>query len=159
MAAMTEDMQRVVREQRLAYVATVTPDGMPNLSPKGTIAVWDDEHLVFADIRSPRTVNNLRLFPAVEINVVDPILRKGYRFQGTATTLHDGPLFEQIGLFYHDRGVRNPIRSIVLIKVDRAMPLISPVYDLGLTEDEVRARWQRHWESLAYGIADEPTGE
>jgi predicted pyridoxine 5'-phosphate oxidase superfamily flavin-nucleotide-binding protein len=45
------DMQRVVREQRLAFVATVNADGSPNLSPKGTTGVWDDDHLVFADLR------------------------------------------------------------------------------------------------------------
>ena len=49
---LTEDMKRVVSEQRLGFVATVCPDGTPSLSPKGTTAVWDDEHLLFADIRS-----------------------------------------------------------------------------------------------------------
>ncbi len=60
MVVLTEDMKRVVREQRLGFAATVCPDGTPNLSPKGTTAVWDDEHLVFADLRSPQTVRNLR---------------------------------------------------------------------------------------------------
>src|SRR5690242_17710078 len=36
---LTEDMKRVVTEQRLAFVATVCPDGTPNLLPKGTSAV------------------------------------------------------------------------------------------------------------------------
>jgi hypothetical protein len=51
MGILTDDMKRIVREQRLGYVATVCPDGTPNLSPKGTTAVWDDDHLMFADIR------------------------------------------------------------------------------------------------------------
>ncbi len=76
MGILTDDMKRVVREQRLGFVATVCADGTPNLSPKGTTAVWGDEHLVFADIRSPGTVANLRRNPAIEVNVVDPILRK-----------------------------------------------------------------------------------
>src|SRR6266853_4809673 len=50
MGILTDDMKRIVREQRLGYIATVCPDGTPNLSPKGTTAVWDDDHLVFADI-------------------------------------------------------------------------------------------------------------
>ena len=49
---LTEDRKRVMSEQRLGFAATVCPDGTPSLSPKGTTAVWDDEHLVFADIRS-----------------------------------------------------------------------------------------------------------
>jgi len=90
MAKLTADMKRVVMEQRLAFVATVCPDGTPNLSPKGTIAVWDDNHLVFADIRSPRTVANLRNNAAVEVNVVDPFARKGYRFKGTGEVVVEG---------------------------------------------------------------------
>jgi uncharacterized protein len=79
---LTDDMKRVVREQRLGYIATVCPDGTPNLSPKGTTAVWDDDHLVFADIRSPRSVQNIERNPSVEVNVVGPLVRKGYRFKG-----------------------------------------------------------------------------
>ena len=53
MGILTNDMMRVVNEQQLGFIATVCPDGTPNLFPKGTTAVWDDEHLVFADICSP----------------------------------------------------------------------------------------------------------
>jgi len=63
-AILTPDMKRVVREQRLGFVATVCSDGTPNLSPKGTTRVWDDEHLVFCDLMSPQTVENLRTNPA-----------------------------------------------------------------------------------------------
>src|SRR5207245_7068128 len=114
---LTEDMKRVVDEQRLGFVATVCPDGTPNLSPKGTTAVWDDDHIVFADIRSPATVSNLRRNPSTEINVLDPMVRKGYRFKGVASVLTDGVLFEQIVDFY--RAKRNLdagfIRSVVLV--------------------------------------------
>jgi len=148
MGILTADMQRVVREQRLFFVATVCPDGTPNLSPKGATAVWDDDHLLFADIRSPGTIRNLRRNPAIEINVVDQVLRKGYRFKGTATVLTEGPQFEEFVAFCRQRGTVNPIRSIVLVKVARALPLISPAYDLGQTEAEVRARWEGYWASL-----------
>jgi predicted pyridoxine 5'-phosphate oxidase superfamily flavin-nucleotide-binding protein len=86
------DMKRVVEEQRLGFVATVCPDGTPNLSPKGTTAVWDDDHLVFANIRSPGTLANLRQNANVEVNVVDPFRRKGYRFKGLGSVLESGAL-------------------------------------------------------------------
>src|SRR3954470_9410072 len=75
---LTEQMQRVVTEQSLGFVATVRPDGTPALSPKGTTRVWGDSRLVFLHIHSPGTVANLAVNPAVEVNVVDPILRKGW---------------------------------------------------------------------------------
>jgi hypothetical protein len=42
MGTLTNDMKRIVCQQRLGYIATVCPDGTPNLSPKGT-AGWDDD--------------------------------------------------------------------------------------------------------------------
>src|SRR5437899_8153854 len=92
---LTPDMKRVVAEQRLGFVATVCPDGTPNVSPKGTTDVWDDDHLFFADLRSPQTIRNLRLNPAIEVNVVDQVVRKGYRFKGTAVVLDEGEDFER----------------------------------------------------------------
>jgi predicted pyridoxine 5'-phosphate oxidase superfamily flavin-nucleotide-binding protein len=145
-------MKRLVSEQRLGFVATVCPDGTPNLSPKGTTAVWDDDHIVFADIRSPATVSNLRRNPSTEINVVDPMVRKGYRFKGVASVVTEGALFERILDFYRternlDEG-RTRIRSFVLVKINEAMPLISPAYDQGLTEKQVREKMQHYFDSL-----------
>jgi len=145
---LTEEMQQLVLRIRLGYVATVCPDGTPNLSPKGTTTVWDDDHLVFADIDSPNTVANLRHNPVVEINVVDPFIRKGYRFKGPAQVLTEGDLYEQIIAFYEQRGTeRQRIRSVVLVTVESARPLISPAYDLGVSEDEVQSYWRGYYNS------------
>jgi predicted pyridoxine 5'-phosphate oxidase superfamily flavin-nucleotide-binding protein len=142
MALLTADMKRVVEEQRLGFFATVCADGTPNVSPKGTIAVWDDDHLVFANIRSPGTMANLRTNPTVEVNVVDPVVRKGYRFKGVASVLESGALYDRAIAFYKERGTPTDIiREVVLIRVHNAQPVTSPAYDLGLSEDEVRALW------------------
>jgi predicted pyridoxine 5'-phosphate oxidase superfamily flavin-nucleotide-binding protein len=148
MGILTDDMRRVLDEQQLGFIATVTRDGKPNLSPKGTTAAWDDDHLVFADICSPNTVLNLRSNPAIEINVVDPIMRKGYRFKGVATVLSDGRLHDEIVGFYRKRGSVNPFRHVVLVKVEQAAALVSPAYDLGRTEEEVSAHWENRRDDL-----------
>jgi uncharacterized protein len=153
---LTADMKRVVTEQRLGYFATVCPDGTPNVSPKGTIAVWDDDHLVFANIRSPGTIANLKKNPAIEVNVVDPFVRKGYRFKGTGEVIVDGERFREIMAFYRGRWVdtardRNEarVRAFVLIKVERALPLISPAYDdLSADEQSIRTQWISYFEAL-----------
>jgi predicted pyridoxine 5'-phosphate oxidase superfamily flavin-nucleotide-binding protein len=155
---LTAGMKRVVGEQRLGFVATVCPDGTPNLSPKGTTAVWDDDHLIFANIRSPGTVANLRQNPSVEVNVVDPFVRKGYRFKGTASILDSGVLYEKVLAFYKERGSQSAIREIVMIRVQTAHPIDSPAYDLGLTEDQVRDRWERYFQSLR-DVSIRPVGD
>ena len=159
MGLVSADMTRVVEAPRLGFVATVCPDGTPNLSPKGTTAVWDADHLVFPNIRSPGTLANLRQHPHVEVNVVDPFVRKGDRFKGVAAVLESGPLYDQVIAFYKERGVANTIREVVMVRVHSAQPIDSPAYDLGLTEDEVRARWERHWQSVHAGETSSPPGE
>jgi predicted pyridoxine 5'-phosphate oxidase superfamily flavin-nucleotide-binding protein len=160
MALLTDDMKRVVGEQRLGFVATVCPDGTPNLSPKGTTAVWDDDNLVFANIRSPATLANLRQNANVEVNVVDPFLRKGYRFKGIATVLESGALYDQAIAFYKARGSRvSMIHEVVLVRVHSAQPIDSPAYDLGLTETEVCDQWERYFQDLRAGKTTAATGE
>jgi len=148
MGILTDDMKRIVREQRLGYIATVCPDGTPNLSPKGTTAVWDDDHLMFADIRSPQSVQNIERNPSIEVNVVDPLVRKGYRFKGRGVVHRSDEVFQSACRMYRDMGVASEIRAVVLIRVDRALALISPAYDRGETEEHVKDRWRRYWRKL-----------
>src|SRR5947208_9355522 len=125
MGILTEDMRQVV-EAQLGFIATVCPDGTPNLSLKGTTAVWDDDHLVFANIRSPGTLANLRQNAAVEVNVVDPFVRKGYRFKGVAAVLESGALYDKAIAFYKERGSRvSAFREIVMVRVQSARPIDS----------------------------------
>ena len=105
--------------------------------------MWDDEHLVFAHLHSPQSVANIEAGNSVvEINVIDPIVRKGYRFKGSATVHRHGPVYESGLRFFHQRSglVADRIEAIVLIRVEHAAPLVSPAYDDGSTESEVEAR-------------------
>ena len=100
--------------------------------------MWDEDHLVFADVRSPGTAENLRSNPSIEINVVDQLARRGYRLKGTAAVYTDGELFERGVKFYEARGTvraRERIRGIVIVTVLRALPVTSPAYDIGFTEE------------------------
>lgn len=147
MGILTESVQRFVREQRLGFVATVSPDGTPNVSPKGSLTVLDESNLVFADVESPHTVRNLAKNPRTEINVVDPFVRKGYRFRGSATVLHTGISFWKVLEMYRAEGadVRR-IRAVVIVAVEEVHPLISPVYLVGqVEEDHIRERWQEYY--------------
>ena len=72
---------------------------------------------------------------------MDQLVRKGYRFKGTATVHTEGEVFERGVQFYESRGTvraRERIRGIVIVAVERALPVTSPAYDLGATEDELR---------------------
>lgn len=151
MGIITEEIKVFVKQQKLGFVATVCPDGTPNLSPKGTTIVWDDEHLVFADIHSPGTINNLLINPSIEINMVDVFTRKGYRFKGVGKVLSEGPLFKEVVLRYRDAGATYSINNVVFIKIVRILPLLSPVYDTNILEEAVIKKWSDYWNSIYRG--------
>ncbi len=60
MSILSSEIKNFLNSQKLGYVATVTPDGKPNISPKGTIIPWTSNLLAFANIRSPDTIDNLK---------------------------------------------------------------------------------------------------
>lgn len=80
--------------------------------------------------------------------MVDLVSRKGYRVIGPATIHQHGAIFEQGLAFFRQRGTRSPIHRIVLERVERAIPLISPAYDQGKGQEEIRASWLQYWTAL-----------
>jgi len=144
MGILTPEMKAAVDAIRLCFVATCSPEGSPNVSPKGSLTVWDDDHLAFADIASPQTVKNLKKNPKLEINTVDQISRRGFRFKGTAEILESGPVFDHVANDIWTREGREvPIRAVVKVRVTEASEVISPAYWLkkGITVEEVRHLW------------------
>ena len=144
----TEKIRKFVSQQKLGFVATVSPNGTPNLSPKGTISVLDENTLVFANIRSPQTIENLEKNPSVEINIVDPFSRRGYRFKGIAKIISDGEEYNKIILSYRQNGIQTTIKSIVIVNVKQILEVTSPLYDVGYTEEELRIKWKKYYSSF-----------
>ena len=129
----------------IGYVATVSSDGAPNLSPKGTIVILDDSRLVFANIRSPQTVENLTKNSSIEINVIDPFSRMGYRFKGIANILSDGSDFKKILDYFEKKGIKSKISDIVVVDVKSFSKVTSPSYDLGLKKDVLIEKWKQYY--------------
>jgi len=144
------DMRAVIQAAHLCFAATVTPDGRPNLSPKGTIRVWDDAHLFFLDIASPGTRANLTHSPWLELNVVEQLSRRGYRFAGRATLHLPGtPAYvEGVRRIYDDSLPADQPAAVVILEVERAAPVLSPAYWRNTDEMEIRKLWRERRAAL-----------
>jgi predicted pyridoxine 5'-phosphate oxidase superfamily flavin-nucleotide-binding protein len=123
----------------LCFVASLNEDGSPNLSPKGTIRVWDADHLVFADVASPQTVANIARDDRVHVNVVDHFARRGWRFTGRARITREPAVLDSIRAEYP--GEPYPFEQAVLVRVEEARELVSPSYALGKTEEQLRREY------------------
>jgi predicted pyridoxine 5'-phosphate oxidase superfamily flavin-nucleotide-binding protein len=80
---------------KLAWVATASRDGEPNVTPKGTLKLLDEHHVLFADLFSLKTRKNLLENNKVAVTVVDTATGKGYQLKGIAEVLSSGALFEE----------------------------------------------------------------
>lgn len=148
MTLITPQIRDFLDAQKLGYVATVSGDNTPNISPKGTIIGWDENTLAFADIRSPDTMKNLEKNPAIEINVIDPLLRKGFLFKGKSRIIKNGVVYDEILAHYRNKGIKSPIGAIVLVDLVEVQSVTSPLYDLGVTENEIKSKWKKHFQEL-----------
>lgn len=152
MPVITQDMVDTIESAKLMFVATVRPDGKPNVSPKGSLRALDDDHLIFADIASPQTVENLRHQADVEVNVVDFLSRRGYRFRGTAEVLETGHAdFEWMATWLRStHGPNMPCHHAVKIHVTETAELLSPAYTVDHVEEPaLRAAWVKKYDVAA----------
>jgi hypothetical protein len=150
---LTDDMRAFVAGQRLCFAATVGADGRPNLSPKGSIRVLDEGRLFFLDIASPGTRQNLETNPWIELNVVDPLSRLGYRFMGRGR-IHAGDEIHAraLDIIEADEGVRYKAGAAIVVEVEKARPLISPGYEHTADEEQMRAHWRARRAELEEGF-------
>ena len=143
--------KQIIERFPLGYVATVTEDGMPSLSPKGTFFVLDDETIAFGEIRSPGTMKNLKHLAKAEVNFADIWLRKAVRVFGTVEIVERGtdafnalyPRWEEAFPALAPR-----VNAIVKIKAERVKPITTPPYDDGVTEEEMIAVYTKKWAEI-----------
>ena len=115
MTKLTAEAKKDIAEIRPSLVATASGTGKPNVSAKGSFRVLDDEHVVFVDIASPRTVANIRQNPQVAVICLDAAARKGCRIWGQGTILNSGDLFDQLAAEYAEKNmqVKNVVKVVV----------------------------------------------
>ena len=104
---------------KLAWVATASRDGVPNVTPKGSLKLLDDKHVLFADLFSLKTTRNLLENSKVAVTVVDAATGKGYQIKGTAEISSSGPLFEKTSQQMKARPeALPPVQHVVKITVE-----------------------------------------
>ncbi len=119
MAKLSEEAKRIITEVHPAQVATVSKDGKPNVSPRGSFRVLDDEHVIFTDQGRLYTLTNLRENPRLSAIVFDPATRKGCRIWGRAEILESGDLFDAISAEAASAG--RTVRHLVKVTVEEVL--------------------------------------
>ena len=115
MKTVTEELAKAISEIKPALVASAGKDGQPNVSAKGSFRVLDEQHLVFVDVMSPRTVGNLKENPLISAMGLDSETREGWRIWGKVEEITtSGDLFDKFREEYATRGTVNHVVKILV---------------------------------------------
>jgi len=122
LSEMAEFVDNAAAQGVPALVATAGADGQPNLAFKGSLMVWDKDHLAFWERAKGSTLVDLQENPQIAAVYRNREAGKAWRFWGTVELLESGDLREQImGRTIQAELDRDPERTgvAVLIRVDR----------------------------------------
>jgi predicted pyridoxine 5'-phosphate oxidase superfamily flavin-nucleotide-binding protein len=121
MVQLTQELKDFVSRGDIAKVlATVSPDGLPNIGPKGSTHVYDDGSLAYAEFVGKHHFQNMRGNPHVAIACVDFPNRQGYRFVGEAEIHESGEVYEEVS---KKMPPAMKLRAAVLIRIDEVYAL------------------------------------
>ena len=119
---MANALNNALTDRLPCLVATASAEGMPDVSYRGSLMAFDDEHLAFWERMKGETLSNLEENPQAVVFYRNPQTRIGWRFYGTAQVLKDGEMREAIMARVHPFELgQDPERKgyAVLIRVDR----------------------------------------
>jgi len=116
MAKLTHEMKAIF-EKQLAVIATASKDGTPNVGPKGSMYVVDDETLAYSEGTGQKTLRNLKENPKVAVMVIDRDKADGYQVKGIAELLTSGDFFEKVARRQEERKRPRP-KHVIKIRVE-----------------------------------------
>ena len=127
---LSAEIKKSIDKSVLCWLATVSVDGMPNVSPKEVFTYFGEDAVLVANIASPQTVKNIKANNKVCISFIDILVQKGFQLKGEAEIIYQKDLnFSELEekLLPIINGVF-PIASIIKIEVHEAKPIIAPRY-------------------------------
>lgn len=127
---LTADVIKYVDKSVLCWLATVSNQGLPSVSPKEIFTVYQEEYILIANIASPNSLKNLQENPKLCVSFLDIFVQKGYQLYGTATIVEKGDIeFDllAVDLLKMTQGLY-PFNSIFKILAERVKPIVAPRY-------------------------------
>ena len=121
MATLTPEMKEMIATQQ-CFVATVDRAGNPNVAPKRSTRVFNDNALIFTEGTGGATYNNVLNGSKVAIGVVNREILDGYRFLGQPEVLTDGEIYERAAEMSLKMGMPKP-KAVVIIHITEIQSL------------------------------------
>jgi predicted pyridoxine 5'-phosphate oxidase superfamily flavin-nucleotide-binding protein len=148
---LTTEIKEYIDRSVLCWLATVSPENIPNVSPKEIFNYYETDKIIVANIASPQTVQNIKQNENVCISFIDILVQKGFQVKGKAKIIDKtNSQFSEIEkILIEMTGGNFPFSTITEITIEQVKPIIAPKYILypDTTETE-----QIESAKITYGI-------
>lgn len=129
---LTAELKNYIDRSVLCWLATVSHDNMPNVSPKEIFNHFGNDKIIVANIASPQTVDNIRSNENVCISFIDVLVQKGFQVKGKAKIISksDAEFVKMENVLLKMTGGDFPFSTITQITIEKAKPILAPKYIL-----------------------------
>lgn len=93
MAKVTDEIKESLKTTKIAYLATATKDGFPNVVPIAAVKFLDDETLLISDQYFGKTLNNLKENPKIALTWWGD--KDGFQIKADITIHTDDEIFRK----------------------------------------------------------------
>ena len=153
---LTDAVRDAARRSVLCWLATVDAEGQPNVSPKEVWTVFDDHHVVVANIASPVSARNIAQQLKVCLSFVDVFVQKGFKLAGTAQEIpaHTSAFATWASPLLPMVGQRFVIQSVLVLRVTSVAPIVAPSYRFYPAETTLASQVEAAMR--VYGVLPDP---
>lgn len=148
---LTTEIKEYINRSVLCWLATVSTEIIPNVSPKEIFNYYGTSKIVIANIASPQTIRNIKQNPNVCISFIDILVQKGFQIKGKAKIIRkeDTEFLEPEKILTEMTGGNFPFSTITEIEIEQVKQIIAPKYILYPETTELE---QIESAKKAYGI-------
>ncbi len=129
---LTSEIKEYIDRSVLCWLATVSAEQVPNVSPKEIFNYFGSDKIIVANIASPQTVRNIARNENVCLSFIDILVQKGFQIKGKAKIIgksnQDFAKMEKA--LTKMTGGNFPFATITAIAVEQVKPIIAPKYVL-----------------------------
>lgn len=124
------EIKKYIDQSVLCWLATVSVDNIPNVSPKEIFTYYKEAFIIVANIASPQTVKNIQQNSHVCISFIDIFVQKGFQIKGKAKIIdHSDQEFQIMeNQLTKMTGGKFPFSTITKIEIEQSKPIIAPKY-------------------------------
>ncbi len=116
-----------IDESVLCWLATISADGVPNVTPK-QIFTHHDDTLLIAHIASANTVANIQANPNVCVSMVEVFAKRGFKYVGTAEYFDaESAEYQELAPKLTEiAGPDFPVLGVIQVRIDVIEAIMSP---------------------------------